>query len=103
MSKYNWNNKEKFLDDWASSKNICDFLSMCFNLDNYTFKEIVKFLKEKIGYQKPDSVIEEKDSFEQGKILYQKNSISNIVKKIKSFCLAFRSEKENEKNTFKPK
>ncbi len=79
------------------------FFSKCFNLDNYTFKEIVKFLEEKIGYQKPDSVIEEKDSFEQGKILYQKNSISNIVKKIKRFCFSFISEEENEKNTFKPK
>ncbi len=79
------------------------FFSKCFNLDNYTFKEIVKFLEEKIGYQKPDSVIEEKDSFEQGKISYEKMSLSNIAKKIKSFCLTFRSEQENEKNTFKPK
>lgn len=43
MIKYNWKNKEKFLEDWSKSKNICTFLKsqgLTFTSGNYnTFKK----------------------------------------------------------------
>lgn len=43
MIKYNWKNKEKFLEDWNKSKNICTFLKsqgLTFTSGNYhTFKK----------------------------------------------------------------
>lgn len=52
MNKYNWSNKEKFLNDWNNAKNKCDFLkanNLTATSGNYaTFNKWLKFHNENI-------------------------------------------------------
>lgn len=55
MNKYDWENKEKFLNDWSNSKNKCDFLkknNLTTTSGNYSTFDLSTELK-KLNISKP--------------------------------------------------
>lgn len=71
------------------------YLSELFNIKDKSISGITSFLQTEISYQKPNSVIYENESFEQGQTLYKKDLNNNIFKKIKNFCLELREDSKN--------
>ena len=71
------------------------YLSELFNIKDKSISGITSFLQTEISYQKPNSVIYENESFEQGQNLYKKDLNNNIFKKIKNFCLELREDSKN--------
>ena len=78
------------------------YLSELFKIEDKSINGITSYLTQEIGYKKPDSVIYENESFEQGQNLYKKDLNNNIFKKIKNFCLELREDSKN-KNSLKLK
>ena len=99
------NQSLKNIDNSQRHNEQLGYLSKLFKIADNSGNGIISFLQNEIGYRMPSSVIFEHDSFEIGKTLFNKDSLSskNIHQRIINCCSHFRENPNQNKDVFRPK